>query len=247
MPKVKAKCSQCGKDDLLRWPINPSTKKPIQHFFCDKQCKGKWQTARREALGFTREWLEDQYLTQGKGANQIGREIGRNGKRVWEWIIDYGIPTRSRGHDTSHLPKDGSSFRGRVHSEETKKKLSDMAKADGRLPWGKHNPHPLKGGNPENHPSFKGGLTSERQAVYSSSEWVEAVKFVWRRDNAICQRCRKSHNETEVRGTFHIHHIVSFQVKSLQTDPDNLVLLCNECHKFVHSKQNTEKLFIGER
>lgn len=244
MPKQKVHCTQCG-EELLRWPTNPVTKKPIKHFFCDTSCKGEWQIKQRESLGFTKEWLIEQYVNQGKDANQIGREIGRDGKSVWNWLAMYKIPRRTRGHlYKQNLVLDGSAFKGKAHSECTKKKLSEIAKADGRVPWGKNNRHPLKGCNPENHPNYKGGLTPERQAVYSSQEWIEAVKFVWQRDNAICQSCGKDHRKEENRGTFHVHHIVSFQVRELRTDPSNLVLLCKDCHKFVHSKKNIHKQFI---
>lgn len=246
MPKQVCNCSQCGAQ-LKRWLVNPSTKVPIKNFFCDNKCKGPWQIAQREALGFTKEWLFDQYVTQGKGANQIGREVGRDGKSVWNWLSMYEIPTRPRGHDTSHLPKDGSSTLGFKHSEETKKKLREIAIADGRVPWGKDNEPYWRGKKGEQHPSYKGGGTPERQAVYSSKEWVDAVKAVWARDNAICQLCGKDHRDDGNRGTFHVHHIVSFQVKELRTEPSNLVLLCKDCHKFVHGKGNTQKLFIKEK
>ena len=170
MPKELVTCSWCGNDGLKRWPINPNTKKPIKNFFCDNLCKGKWQVAQREALGYTKDWLYDQYITQGKDANQIAREVGRDGKSVWNWLAQYEIPRRPRGHNhENNLTKDGSSFRGKSHSDETKKRLSEISKADGRVPWGKNNPHPLKGGEPENHPAYKGGLTPERQAFYSGS------------------------------------------------------------------------------
>jgi hypothetical protein len=245
MPKQKALCAQCGKE-VIRWPINPVTKKPIKHFFCDTSCKGKWQIAKRESLGFTKDWLIDQYITQGKDANQIGREIGRDGHSVWNWIVSYGIPTRPRGHDTSHLVRDGSAWVGRKHSDSTKKKMSESAISDGRLPWGKLNEPYWRGKTGDKHPSFKGGLTPERQAVYSSQEWVEAVKAVWSRDNATCQRCGKNHNEEKNRGNFHIHHVVSFQVRELRTEVSNLFLLCKECHKFVHGKKNITKQLIKE-
>lgn len=244
MPKIETVCSHCGKS-LKRWPNNPNTGKPIANFFCNTSCKGLWQKAQREALGYTKEWLENEYISKKRSANDIAREIGRDPKRVWEWMADYGIEIRPRGHNTDLLIKDGSGFRGKKHTEETKKKLSELSIADGRVPWGKNNPHPLKGAKSENHPNFKGGLTPERQSVYSSQEWVDAVKEVWKRDNATCQKCGKHHNQEGVRGSFHIHHIVSFQVRRLRTDANNLVLLCKDCHKFVHSKRNVEKLFIG--
>jgi len=245
MPKKTCNCSQCGAQ-LKRWLVNPNTKLPIKNFFCDNKCKGQWQIEQREDLGFTKDWLIDQYITQGKDANQIGREVGRDGKSVWNWLSMYKIQTRPRGHDTSHLPKDGSVWVGRKHSEETKEKISAAAIADGRVPWGKGNEPYWRGVTGDKHPSFKGGLTPERQAVYSSREWVDAVKAVWARDNATCQGCGIHHNTAETRGTFHVHHIVSFQVKEMQTETSNLVLLCKDCHKFVHSKKNINKQFIKE-
>jgi len=138
-------------------------------------------------------------------------------------------------------------FKGKKHSQETKDKLSRIALADGRVPWGKGNEPYWRGVTGKDHPSFKGGLTPERQAVYSSREWVDSVKSVWARDDAICQCCGKDHRDEGNRGNFHIHHIVSFQVKELQTNLENLVLLCKECHKFVHSKLNVNKKFIKEK
>lgn len=245
MPKQKVDCSICGKE-LKRWLINPVTKNPIKNFFCDNTCKGIWQNQQRENLGFTKEWLINEYINNKKSANKIAKEIGRDPKRVWEWIRDYGIETRPRGHDTSHLLKDGSSFRGKKHTEEYKKNLSKISKEDGRVPWGKNNKHPLKGIKSELHPNYKGGLTPERQAFYSSIEWVRSVKEVWKRDKAICQKCGKHHNEDKIRGTFHIHHIISFQIREFRADISNLVLLCKECHRWVHSNQNINKDFIKE-
>jgi len=240
MAKENVNCSNCD-NKLIRYTNNKS-----KNYFCDKQCKGKWQKKQRELLGFTKEWLENEYIIIGKSANQIAMEIGRDSKRVWEWIRDYGIPTRTRGHDTSHLLKDGSTFRGKKHTEETKKRLSEIAIADGRVPWGKCNEPYWKGKFGSLHPNWQGGLTPERQSVYSSEEWTNSVKEVWKRDNAFCQKCNKHHNEEKNRGNFHIHHIVSFMVRELRTDVNNLVLLCKECHKFVHSKENINKEFIKE-
>lgn len=246
MPKQKVDCSTCGKE-LKRWLINPVTKKPILNFFCDNNCKGLWQKRKRESLGYTKDWLINEYVNKNKSANEIAKDIKRDPKRVWEWIRDYGIETRKRGHNyKDNLVQDGSSFLGRKHRLETKKKMSEIAKNDNRVPWGKNNKHPLKGCKPENHPNYKGGLTPERQSFYSSQEWCEAVKKVWSRDKAICQRCKKHHNEANNRGTFHIHHIISFQIREFRSDINNLVLLCDKCHRWIHSNKNINKEYIKE-
>ena len=243
--RENVKCTVCQKG-LSRVTWNYGKQRKIENFFCDTACKGQWQREQREALGFTQAWLYDQYITQQKGASQIGKEIGRDGKRVWEWLRDYGIETRARGSDERQWikPGDVSLFKGRKHKPETRALLSIISKEDGRLPWGKNNDPYWKGKTGSDHPSYKGGHTPERQAFYASPEWAEAVKTIWSRDNATCQRCGIHHNQEKVRGTFHIHHIVSFMVRDLRAKPENLVLLCRQCHLWVHSRMNAQMEFI---
>lgn len=239
-------CSQCGTE-LIRVIWNYRKGRPISEFFCNNACKGAWQKGKREALGFTREWLEDQYIQQRKGADQIAREIGRDPKRVWEWIRDYGIPRRPRGTDYGHGIKKGqeSPFKGHKHSEEAKEKIRQRRLSDGRVPYLKGGVHWMKLPGAQKPGSWKGGVTPERQAFYSSQEWAESVKAVWARDAAICQMCGKEHN-SEMRGKFAIHHIISFAYTPLRADPSNLILLCRPCHLWVHSRKNIEKQFIKE-
>lgn len=245
--KETVNCTQCSSE-LVRVAWNYSKNRRMLHFFCDNKCKGSWQTQQRESQGFTKEWLEVQYLTLNKSANQIAREIKKDPKRVWEWMRDYGIEIRPRGTDYGQNIKPGqvSFFKGKCHTEETKKKLSEIAKADKRMPFKKENGPPNKGKFGEESINWRGGLTPERQAFYSSDEWVDAVKKVWARDNATCQKCLKNHNQESVRGKFHIHHITSFQIRKYRAILSNLVLLCNECHRWVHSKKNTNKELLRE-
>ena len=242
------KCSECG-EVIYRVIWNYGKNRPILNFFCNTSCKGIWQRKQRESLGFTKEWLEDQYITQGKDANIIALEIGRDGKRVWEWLKDYGIPTRPRGGKTSpNCFKKGQEnlFKGKKHSPEVKEKIRELRKKDGHVPYLKNGVHWLSLAKKEDHPNWKGGISPERQACYSSKEWSMAVKEVWKRDNAICQKCGKDHRIKKYRGTFHVHHLASFAIKDLRTEPMNLILLCAPCHRWVHGKKNTEKLFLQE-
>lgn len=239
MAKKNVNCDFC-KEKLMRYQTKTDT------YFCGLPCKGKWQTLQREKLGFTKEWLIDQYFNKGKNCNQIGREIKRDGKRVWEWFRDYGIEINKRGHNyKENLVQDGSTFLGKKHIQETKDKIRDARIRDGGVPYlNKDGVHWLKGVTGKGHPSYKGGLTPERQSLYSSEEWSNVVKEVWKRDNAYCQRCNKHHNTEKSRGSFHIHHIVSFQVRELRSELSNLVLLCRKCHIWVHSNKNVNKEFI---
>jgi predicted HNH restriction endonuclease len=41
-----------------------------------------------------------------------------------------------------------------------------------------------------------------------------------------------------------VHHKRAFAHVETRVALDNLVLLCQRCHRWVHSKQNTERRFI---
>lgn len=221
----------------------------IKYFYCGNYCKGRHQIQLREMSIATNEWLYDQYWIKRKSAYEIGRNIGRDGKRVLEWLRLANIPIRKRGSDSSNCFKKGqeSPFKGKRHSNKTKTKLSEIAKNDGRIPGFDHKTNALKGKKgPEVH-SWKGGKTPERQKVYASFEWKTAVRSVWKRDDAVCQCCFKDHRDIDRRvEKFHVHHIISFQVEKFRCDVDNLILLCENCHRWVHSKENKYQLFIED-
>ena len=244
--RKNVKCTICRRD-INRQTWNYGKNRPIEFYFCDNICKGKWQRLQREKLGYTKKWLKDQYLKQGKSADQIAREIGRDAKRVWEWLHDYGIKKRPRGSDYGNLFKEGqeSAFKGMRHKENAKQKIREARLRDGHVPYLKDGKHWLKHEGAIN-PTWKGGITPERQSFYASLEWVEVVKKVWKRDAAKCRLCGKEHNTITSRGKFAIHHIVSFQVKEIRAELTNLVLLCRDCHLWVHSRKNVNKIFIKE-
>lgn len=240
-------CSQCGQP-LVRQLWNYGKNRPMEKFFCDKTCKGNWQRAQRESLGFTKEWLYEQYVVKQRNTSDIAKEIGRDAKRVWEWIRDYGIPTRSRGYgDLSLLfPKGHSLNTGTKLSPEHREKIRAARMRDGRVPYKKNGIHWLHatGRKPA---AWKGGISPERQAFYATEAWKECVKAVWKREDARCQRCHLDHR-TILRGVirFHLHHIDSFQIVERRADPSNIALLCDSCHRWVHSKKNAERQLLGK-
>lgn len=243
--KHEVACEQCGAP-LMRRLYRPYDGKRIARFFCDRTCKGAWQLTTKPA---TREWLFEQYVTLGRTANDIAKEVGRDAKRVWEWLRDYGIETRPRGSNEARHFKPGapSLWKGCRHTEEVKQRLREQRRLDGSKSLFRDGVHVLKGRFGAAHPRFKGGLTPERQSFYSSDEWKAACVAVWHRADAKCERCDLDSRSVDRRiQKFHVHHIVSFQVRKLRADPSNLALLCAACHRWVHSRANVTKEFIRD-
>ena len=56
-------------------------------------------------------------------------------------------------------------------------------------------------------------------------------QYVLKRDNYTCQACG-AHNTAKTRVKFHIHHLESR--KTGGNAPDNLITLCEHCHKALH-------------
>ena len=211
--------------------------------FCSLNCKGIWQ---HQQLPVTKEWLEQKYILEGMSTYQIANLVHRNPKRVYEWLKEAGIPTRSRGETLSknsygRLVKSGkapNTFKGKKHTNETKRILS--IKASVPKPYLRGENNGMYGVRGSNNPNWQGGSTPDRQQYYSSIEWKKAVKSVWKRDSGICQRCGVKHPFAK----FHIHHIISFIYKETRNEPTNLVLLCDKCHRWVHSNRNKNKEWI---
>lgn len=196
----------------------------------------------------TKENLTELYINQSLDCVQIGAMVSKDPSTVRWWMLKLDIPTRSRGAESGHGFKKGqvSAFKGKKHTEENKEKIRQRRLADGHVPYLKDGIHWLKHPGAQS-PNWQGGLTPERQRVYSGQGWVEAVKEVWARDNAICQRCGVDHrNIDRSKIKFHIHHKVSFQKKAWRLEVENLVLLCGPCHRWIHSKKNVNKDMISQ-
>jgi len=215
----------------------------MAHHFCCTACKAAWQRTQKPV---TREWLYQKYVVEKLDCTQIAKIVKRNSKRVWEWLVNEGIPTRRRGECSKTLFKTGetSRFKGRKHTTENRAKLRAIALADGRVPYDPAVGPFLTGKRGSQVPTWKGGITPERQAFYSSKEWKAVVPQVYKRDNGKCQRCGKR-NARGQRFAFDIHHIVGFQNRELRAVLSNLVLLCETCHYWVHSNENIGREYVG--
>ena len=74
------------------------------------------------------------------------------------------------------------------------------------------------------------------RTFYSSAEWEHAREAVLTRDAHLCQHCLA---QGEITPAVMVHHIIELTPEnisdpSVATDPDNLVSLCDRCHKKAH-------------
>jgi len=198
--------------------------------------------------GLSKSELHQRYWVDGQTCNDIARAIGKDPKTVWSWMKAYGLPTKGRGQDERQHFKHGHDLCvGRVQKPETREKIRQARVKDGSKGlFCANGDHVLKGRKGKDHPSWQGGVTPLRNAFYASDEWKAACVSVWRRDDAKCRNCGLDHrtiNRADRR--FHIHHIASFAAyPDLRAVPENLILLCDTCHRWVHSRANTDKKFI---
>lgn len=258
---VTSQCEMCGKEVVRGGSIPGRT--------CSRACAA---TLRRTWKPVSRDWLHQKYVVEGLGTVQIGRLVDRHPKRVYEWLIDFGIPTRGKwqgsvrkaglhwskewleaeygkGRSLSDLAADAgvaiATLRARMETFGVEiRGTSEALAVSGKERIRSGREHHMYGRRGESSPNWKGGKTPERQAFYSSREWATACVAVWNRDDATCRRCgiRKERKEQE----FCIHHVVSFAVEVLRAEPTNLVLLCVPCHHWVHSRANASRDFLAE-
>lgn len=201
-------------------------------------------------MKLTQDELQSLYWDQGLSCVDIGRMVGRDPKTVWAWMKSYGMETRPRGSDErQHFKKGHNLCVGRVMPDSAKEKLRQARLADGAKCLFKPNgDHVLKGRRGKDHPSWQGGSSPARQAFYASDEWKSACVKVWHRADAKCERCGMDHRTIDrEKVKFHVHHIYGFaRFPHLRADENNLALLCAPCHRWVHSKANTDKEWIGK-
>lgn len=70
---------------------------------------------------------------------------------------------------------------------------------------------------------------------HQSKEWVAKRDEIFKRDNYTCQKCDRDANILRKDGLkLHCHHIKAICEGGELFDNDNLITLCEECHKLCH-------------
>ena len=166
----------------------------------------------------------------------------RDRKPFWdkEWLeIEYTVKGRSCGDIAADFGLTEASILFWLRKHEIPRRTVSQAREQKH--WGQSGEsNGMFGRRGPKSPAWKGGGTPDRQAFYNSIEWKDVSRLVWARDERTCQRCRRDGPR------IHIHHIVSFSVVELRAEISNLVLLCETCHRWVHSNKNVNRTFIRD-
>lgn len=208
-----------------------------------KSSENSEQGASSRSPHLDRDWLYQKYVVEGLSSYQIGELVSRNPKNVYNKLKDFRIPTRTRAETVVqnswwNLGKE-SARKGKPMSAETKAKIS-AARTGKRYPNLRGEKNGMFGRTGENSPNWKGGVTPDRQKIYSTGEWKEIAKSVFERDGYRCVRCGKKSNK------LHTHHVKTWaECTEGRTDIDNLITVCKGCHLWIHSKKNTNGEYLG--
>ncbi len=158
-------------------------------------------------------WLTERYLKRGMSAAEIATEAGCTVNNILHWLSKHNIPRRT------------------------------ISEARAVKHWGAAGPdNPMYGKCDEANPRWLGGVSPERQKIYSRHLWKELKKAVFARDEYKCRRCRKKpvgHRQ------LHTHHPKRWATHKMERfNIDNIITLCRKCHEFIHSKRNVSREFL---
>ncbi|HEX2295409.1 MAG TPA: FAD-dependent thymidylate synthase [Actinomycetota bacterium] len=172
-----------------------------------------------------RDWLARK-RDEGASVTQMAAEAGCSYHTIRKWLkkLDLQFTPSERSFPPGHVPwnkaKKGYKLQ-RTWTESQKQAIRDARSGPKSNFW-------------------RGGLTSDRASI---GRWTtEQAPKVHHHYDYTCQApgCRRR------GGTLHAHHIVPVWLDpSLAREIENLVTLCDECHRRVHATQAAEMEFAA--
>ena len=80
--------------------------------------------------------------------------------------------------------------------------------------------------------------------VYNKKKWQTKRKVILKRDDYLCQECKRYGKRVDAE---HVHHIVPIDERpDLELDGDNLISLCRKCHNEMHDRNTGQLTEVGQ-
>lgn len=148
-------------------------------------------------------WLNEEYHIKNRTRREIATELGISESWLGKYIAENNLQKPINKRPRKGIP--GYGKRGML-SIEQRQQISNRMRGDKNHRW-------------------RGGITSERSQLQKQIS-KELRQSVYQRDDYTCRLCY-------IRGgTLTLHHIIPcYQDKTLFFDPENLVTVCDSCHK----------------
>ena len=166
----------------------------------------KGYTWRKPKPYWDKNWLYTEYIKKRKPANQIAKEQQCGENNILYFLNKLNIP------------------RWTMKEIRAKKYWGLKGKQNG-----------MYGKTGKQNPNWNGGHSPERQSIYARFAWKELAKAVLKRDKYTCQSCKYYRKDN--RKKLMVHHIKRWsKYPELRFEPNNLITLCEKCHKKRHKE-----------
>lgn len=208
---MNAECAYCGHQ---LWRA-PSEVKRYHRFFCNRACRGKWETEQAQRLcDWCGKLFSPKHLSRNRhffcsqecyGKWQSANRVGENAANWRDRPIELTCATC------------GKAFRRVIYTEAKSRYCSCECQAIGAR-------ESFRG---EKNPAWRGGVTALRRSRHHQRSWPNEVK---ERAGHRCELCGSTER-------LHAHHIVSYaEAPERANDPENGMCLCERCHRAAHSR-----------
>ncbi len=167
------------------------------------------------------DWLRDHYVVQNLDQETIATLAGVSPHTIRAWVRKHQLqkPMGSWAKGTTPWNKGKRYQGGWQHSPETRATLSAMKRG-------------------EANPQWRNGIT--RAAVTLRLPVKDLRLQVFERDQYTCRLCKT------VGGKLTIHHVLPIWLRpDLNADVDNLVSLCETCHRKVNGREAAYAAQLG--
>ena len=166
-----------------------------------------------------------------------GKEISYTGRHYKRRFCDKCLPKHRSESQRNRIKTNCGYCNKEIYVIPSKYKANKYCYCDEKC-MAKHYAQIYTG---ENSPTWTGGKH------HYTGNWLSARNKARKRDEYTCQIC--GIHENEYGQELSVHHIKkykSFENKFEANELKNLVSLCEPCHRFVHSHNNINKIWIKE-